>query len=647
MKKQQWIIFLLILVIANFQKVSGQVNATYDKTDSTLTIVNTPNRPFIIFSNHVNREELLFNNSFQFSPEDMVTAFCGVDFPINYQEITGIKVFYSVKEAPPTFVFYYYEEGTPIIIKESDKREINVEIAETPKKEKPAPTKTTTTPAVAKKAIINPYTDMVNDFLSKSNKLLQRKKEWDYQESINLQNKKLEAQQLKKEIENYMETLWEKKNNTKTKCEDCDILIKSSQTLCSNLEKLSSRIVNALKKVSDQVVIGWKMEFRDLILQPVLSSDSAALLKIRKEIDTRSQHPLWGWIGLGKVNHALQEVKEHYNKILIESKIFILQKQSEYEDENDKAVIEDLQNDIPEMYDEIPFYKDSLSRIEIPIVKLTILGIVVLMLLAGITFYIRIILKNKKIEKKKQEKTDSYKGGLLIEEDDVIEVITYTVNMADIKERKGIDYLEINMLDMVDNSTIRNVYMSREAILKIHKFFSEFFKANGKANETGCFLVGRWEYVEDSNQQVYDISIEDIVAPGDDAIYGEYNLNFGAKIGITLNYAIENKCETTGNEYVHTAWMHTHPGLGLFLSNQDLSVQSQLAHSQHPGRLLAIVMDSATPDLKMAFFTPQKTGTMNNDKNLKKLLSLQELTLWAKKTIKKPNQKIKNNHSNH
>jgi len=144
-------------------------------------------------------------------------------------------------------------------------------------------------------------------------------------------------------------------------------------------------------------------------------------------------------------------------------------------------------------------------------------------------------------------------------------------------------------------------------------------------------LVGRWEFVPDSNQQLYDISIEKLVEPGDDAIYSEYNLNFGAKIGITLNFVIDNLCENTGYEYVHTAWMHTHPGFGLFLSNQDLSVQSQLAYSQHAGRLLAIVLDSNTPDLDMAFFTPQKNGNMNNDKNLKKTLSLEEFYKWANK----------------
>jgi hypothetical protein len=530
-----------------------------------------------------------------------------------------------------------------MIIKVSDKREVSVEIPEsrkTKKKEKPETPKTTPkkqeTQKEKNKIIINPYSDKVNDFITESNKFIQEKKELSHSDRVNLQNIKLEANKLKKEIENYIETLWEKKKNAKTKCEDCDILIKSSKTLCSNLEKLSSRIVNLLKKVSDSEVMSLKTEFWNVILQPTVSADSMALLEIREEISQRSQNSLWGWVGIDEVKNKLKEVENHYNKILLESKIFIFQKQKDYEDENDKAVIEDLENEIPDMYQEINFYKESLSRIEIPVVKLSALGIVLLLLLSGVTFYIRTILKNRKIEKVEHEKKHSPESGLLlIEEDDIIEVKTYTVNMFDIKDRKGVDYLEINMLDIVNDSTIRNIYLSRDAIFTIYKFFTDFLKLNGKTNETGCFLVGRWEYVPESHQQMYDISIENIVEPGDDAVYGEYNLNFGAKIGITLNYAIENLCEKTGHEYVHTAWMHTHPGLGLFLSNEDLSVQSQLAHSQHPGRLLAIVLDSNTPDLEMAFFTLQKTGAMNNDKNLKRKLSLEELHDWAKNRSEK------------
>jgi hypothetical protein len=46
--------------------------------------------------------------------------------------------------------------------------------------------------------------------------------------------------------------------------------------------------------------------------------------------------------------------------------------------------------------------------------------------------------------------------------------------------------------------------------------------------------------------------------------------------------------------------------------------------------MLAIVLDSKTPDLKMALIKKKKDGTMNNDKDLKKILSLEEIYQWAK-----------------
>jgi hypothetical protein len=240
-------------------------------------------------------------------------------------------------------------------------------------------------------------------------------------------------------------------------------------------------------------------------------------------------------------------------------------------------------------------------------------------------------MKGKHIEKVEKEKEISGERGLLlIEDDEDIEVISYNVGLSDAIEKAGVDYYEVDMRLISEDTTIGNVYLSRKAILDIYKFFSNFLKYESKVNETGCFLVGRWDYTPKTDNQMYDITIESIVEPGDDAIYGEYNLNFGAKIGVTLNYAIENLCEKTGNEYVHTCWMHSHPGLGLFLSSQDLSVQSQLAHSNHRGRLLAIVIDSNSPYWETAFFTPKQNGTMNNDKDIKHTFSMETLYKWAK-----------------
>jgi hypothetical protein len=476
--------------------------------------------------------------------------------------------------------------------------------------------------------VINPYTDVVNDFIFKTNKILLNK-ELTNEEREYLKELKFELSNLKKEIEKYLENLWEKKNDTKVKCDECEILIKSSNDLCTNLDKLSSRILNSLKKVSDNVVTSWKTEFRKYVLEPTVEKDSLALSEICKEIDKRAQSSLLGWLGINEVKEKLSEVERNYHRIITESERFISQKLKEYNDENDKAVIEDLVNEIPACYKEIYFYRDSLANIKIPYLLLSLAGVVVLLLLIGAFFLIR----GKHIDKKEKIEKAANKT-ILIEEDDVVETISYIVNLSDVKDKAGEEYYEVKMSQIHEDTTIQSIYFSRKAIFEIYKFFSDFLKYNDKINETGGFLVGRWDYASSPYQQLYDISIESFVEPGDDAIYGEFSLNFGAKIGITLNYSIENLCEKTGKEYVHTAWMHSHPGLGLFLSGQDLNVQSQLAHSQHRGRMLAIVLDSNTPDFRMAFFAPRKNGSMNNDKDLKRTLSLEEMYQWAKSSPK-------------
>jgi len=259
-----------------------------------------------------------------------------------------------------------------------------------------------------------------------------------------------------------------------------------------------------------------------------------------------------------------------------------------------------------------------------------LLGILLSLFAAGIIFYMRSIIKNKQRKMIAQEMKNSGKSGLLIEEE-VVETILYNVDLSDIRNKTDDAYYKIDMLSIHEDSSIRNVYFSRHAILDIYKFFSNFLKYDNKTKETGCFLVGRWEKEPNAPTLQYNITIEALVEPSNDAVYGEYVLNFGAKIGITLTFSLEDLCNKTGNEYVHTAWMHSHPGLGLFLSSQDLNVQSQLAHSNHPGRMLAIVIDSNSPDLQMALFAPKQNGTMNNDMDLKQTLSFEKLYQWTKK----------------
>jgi hypothetical protein len=380
--------------------------------------------------------------------------------------------------------------------------------------------------------------------------------------------------------------------------------------------------------MTEQQIAELKSEFWNEVLTTA-PQDTVNLKFIKTDIEKRNKHYLWGWVGKRKKKRKLEEVNNNYEIIKEKSTLFIQHKLMFYSDNDDRAVINDLDNEIPTDFLNIEEYENELNNIIPPYTKLSLIGVVFLLLIAGVAVYIRSLFIRKKIKKIATENKISGKSGLLIEEDDSYEVIAYRIGLDDIKEKFMEDYYTIQMADIFEDTSIEKVYLSRKAILDIYKFFTDFLKYNGKTNETGCFLVGRWDYVPRSAKQKYDISIETIVEPSDDAVYGEYNLNFGAKIGVTLNFAIEKLCKQTDNEYVQTAWMHSHPGLGLFLSSQDLSVQSQLAHSQYQGRMLAIVLDTNTPDLKMAFFTPKQNGTMNNDIDVKLFLSLEELFQWA------------------
>ena len=194
-------------------------------------------------------------------------------------------------------------------------------------------------------------------------------------------------------------------------------------------------------------------------------------------------------------------------------------------------------------------------------------------------------------------------------------------------------YFTVDMEEFCVDTAVKKVFFSREAVKSINSYYKAFLEQPERTNETGCYLIGGWETV-DGNDEQYNISVEEMVIPGDDAVYDEYSLNFGLKIGIKLGSAIRNLCEKTGRDYVHTVWMHSHPGLGLFLSSHDLVVQKQLAYPDAPKRMVAIVIDTNTPNWQMAFFTAKNSGVMNNKEDLRKTISFDVLNEWSRhKTV--------------
>lgn len=244
-----------------------------------------------------------------------------------------------------------------------------------------------------------------------------------------------------------------------------------------------------------------------------------------------------------------------------------------------------------------------------------ILGAVVAALLVLILF-----LRRKKKDKDNPSSVKYDPNVISIIKD---ESVKYERGLAHVLEHPN-EYIVVDMNTVFSDTSVNKVYLNTDLVKRLYDFFNNSLESDGRTNETGCFIVGCWDFIKDKRGR-YDISLEYMVEPGDDADFGEYSLNFGKKISVNMASVIHNLAQKTQRDYVLTCWMHSHPGLGLFLSSQDLIVQKQLTYSDQRNRLLAIVIDTNTPDLKTGFFTAKADGTMNNREEVKRWFSFEEL----------------------
>ena len=247
------------------------------------------------------------------------------------------------------------------------------------------------------------------------------------------------------------------------------------------------------------------------------------------------------------------------------------------------------------------------------------LGLLVLVLLA----LVLILLRRKKTKQVPETPFDPNVISVITDES-----VKYEHGLKHVKDHLG-EYLVFDMDMVYADTAVNKVYFNTALIKKLYDFFNNSLEADGRTNETGCFILGCWDHEQGRNDR-YDISLEYMVEPGDDADFGEYSLNFGKKISVNMASVIANLGEKSKRDYVLTCWMHSHPGLGLFLSNQDLIVQKQLTYSDHRNRLLALVIDTNTPDLKLGFFTAKANGEMNNKEEVKRWFSFEEINRQAR-----------------
>lgn len=259
--------------------------------------------------------------------------------------------------------------------------------------------------------------------------------------------------------------------------------------------------------------------------------------------------------------------------------------------------------------------------------------IVLLVIALIVTMVIFMRRKNKRMSDVKKIRT----GDSQLE---VVEVVTNNSKegLDDIK--KDVEgYYVMNMDEDYKETAVKKIYLHHTAVKKMYDFFKKSIENNDQTMETGCYFIGCWERTGDRQ---YNISVEDIVEPGKDIEPGEFSFNFGVEIGVKLFSKLTAVTEKTGRNFVHTVWMHSHPGLGLFLSSHDLLVQRQLTYTEEPNRLVAFVIDTNTPDWQLAVFTAKRDGTMNNKADNPHIYSLDELYQWSRSA----HTKLQNSTSN-
>lgn len=188
-------------------------------------------------------------------------------------------------------------------------------------------------------------------------------------------------------------------------------------------------------------------------------------------------------------------------------------------------------------------------------------------------------------------------------------------------------YMALNASEFSQDSAVRKIYIKNSCIRDVYNLYAEDLRNTDNPKEDGCMVLGRW--VHDEANHTYDISLEEVVFPGDDAVFKEYELNFGGKIKLRIAEKLRKLRRDTNLQYDLVCWIHSHPGLGVFFSNSDDNVQMQLKHAQHPNFLIAFVVDILTSDQEMGIFTFRKDGSMNSKGDITKMYSLEEMYKWA------------------
>ncbi len=257
------------------------------------------------------------------------------------------------------------------------------------------------------------------------------------------------------------------------------------------------------------------------------------------------------------------------------------------------------------------------------------IGLAVFILLSALAWMMSRSKGKNKSKSMPQYASQSHSSGPNASQDIVVRRKTATIlrkqSLEDVIDNGA--YLKVDCNDFCHDSAVRRMYIKNTCIKDIYAMYAEDLRKSKNPNENGCMVLGRWVHDAESNE--YYVSLEHIVLPGDDAVFSEYELNFGGKIKLKVTEKLRKLRKETNLQYDLTCWVHSHPGLGVFFSNSDSSVQMQLKSPSHPNFLTAIVIDILTPKQDIGIFTFRQDGELNSKADLKKMYSLEEWNQWA------------------
>ena len=270
-------------------------------------------------------------------------------------------------------------------------------------------------------------------------------------------------------------------------------------------------------------------------------------------------------------------------------------------------------------------YRQLFIRIGLPVIFVLMLAAIVLLL-------VKFRKKNKPVLTNHSQYTGSAStnSGNNIGTSDVIirrktSSIMHKQSLDDVVNNGN--YMVINCSDFSNDTAVKTMYIKNSCIIDIYSMYAETLRNPNNPMENGCMVLGRW--VHDEKLDEYSVSLEEIIKPGDDAVFAEYELDFGGKIKVKVNEKLRKLRRETDLQYDLTCWVHSHPGLGVFFSNTDCSLHLLHKHPTHPKFLTAIVIDILTPQQELGIFTFKHDMSLNSKADLRQFYSLEEWYKWA------------------